>query len=236
MIRNVLKCKLFKFTEASGFVTLLIVNLRGALRPRKQAITSKGTMADTRNHIYIYDESRHKIIVIDGETGEEVRREDDRVTSLLNHLSENGERGKLRKFSVWCAHRANKKIKPIQAKMFELAEKAISENAEIDELKGLYDETEGTAIATDSVGLQHGSSSAPAFLASRECVNPDPLEGALQAARYHRLWAELKQREEDENTYLDEIDIDASGGITQRTEQAQIDYLLDLMSQLPSGR
>lgn len=186
-------------------------------------------MSETRNHIYVYDESSHKIIVIDGETGEEISQNDDRVTSILNFLKGKGELDKLRKFAVWCAHQTNKKIKPIQAKMFDLAERAIYNKADFDQLKRLYDETEGTAIATDTVGLQHGSSSAPAFLASRECINPDAYEGALQAARFHRLWADLKEQEE-ESPYLKEVEVSASEQTVREAEQAQIDYLLDLMN------
>ena len=185
-------------------------------------------MSDTRNHIYVYDDESHKIIVIDGETGEEVRQKEDRVSALLGHFRERGEEEKLRKFAVWCAHQTNEKIKPIQAKMFDLAEKAIYDKATRKQLRQLYDETEGTAIATDTVGLQHGSSSAPAFLASRECINPDAFSGAVQAARFHRLWAEMKEAEE-ESPYLKEVEVGVSQAAVIKTEQTQVDYLLDLM-------
>lgn len=184
----------------------------------------------THDYIYIYDADSDKIIIIDGETGEEIHHKNDRVTSVLNYLKENKEFEKLRKFAVWCAHQANATIKPIQAKMFDLAERAIYDEADADQLKELYDETEGTAIATDTVGLQYGSTSAPAFLASRECINPNAYEGAFHAARFHRLWAGLiEQKKNAVAPYLKEIEHTASEETTREAEQAQIDYLLDLM-------
>lgn len=189
----------------------------------------------TRDYIYIYDEESHKIIVIDGETGEEIDEKEDRVTSILSYFNKNGETAKLRKFTIWCAHQTNEELKPIQAKMLDLAEKAIYNDVDIGQLKKLYQETEGTAIATDTVGLQHGSANAPAFLASRECINPDPFQGAQQAARFHRLWADLIEKEKEDNddtqkSYLKEMEIQASEKTIRDAEQKQIDYLLDLMN------
>lgn len=189
-----------------------------------------------RDYIYIYDEESHKIIVIDGETGEEIDQKEDRVTSILNHFREEGKTTELRKFAVWCAHQTNEEIKPIQAKMFDLAEQAISGDVDTEELQQLYQETEGTAVATDTVGLQHGSASAPAFLASRESINPDAYQGAQQAARFHRLWADLVAQESEQDKqgqkpYLRNIEVDTSEKTMQDAEQKQIDYLLDLMNQ-----
>ncbi len=189
----------------------------------------------TRDYIYIYDEESHKIIVIDGETGEEIDEKEDRVTSILNYFKKSGKTDKLRKFAIWCAHQTNKKIKPIQAKMLDLAEKAIFKEVDHEQLKKLYEETEGTAVATDTVGLQHGSASAPAFLASRESINPDPYQGAQQAARFHRLWSDLIARknedEDSQQSYLREVKVNASEKTIRSAEQKQIDYLLDLMNE-----
>ncbi|MDX1586996.1 MAG: hypothetical protein R3222_09635, partial [Balneolaceae bacterium] len=109
---------------------------------------------NNRNFIYVYDEDHHQIIVIDGETGEKIDQKDDRITSILKHLEEKGETAKMRKFAVWCAHQANEEIKPIQKKLIDLAESAIQGEATTRELRELYDETEGAAIATDTVGLR----------------------------------------------------------------------------------
>ncbi|MFH5832693.1 hypothetical protein [Halalkalibaculum sp. DA384] len=192
--------------------------------------------SNTRDYIYIYDEESHKIIVIDGETGEEIDQKEDRVTSLLRYFSEEGETAKLRKFAIWCAHQTNRELKPIQAKMLDLAEKAVYGKADTPQLETLYQKTEGTAVATNTVGLQHGSTNAPAFLATRECVNPDPYQGALQAARFHRLWADLVARETSDEesaqkSYLREMEVSAAEQTIQNTEQKQIDRLLDLMNE-----
>ncbi|MDR8389603.1 hypothetical protein NC796_00550 [Aliifodinibius sp. S!AR15-10] len=189
----------------------------------------------TRDYIYVYDEESHKIIVIDGETGEKIDQKEDRVTSILSYFKENGEIEKLKKFAIWCAHKTNQKLKPIQAKMLDLAEKSIYGKADQEQLEQLYQETEGTAIATDTVGLQHGSANAPAFLASRECINPDPYQGAQQAARFHRLWAELIEEEKNKDSgtekgYLRQIKVKTSQKNILDVEQKQIDYLLDLMN------
>ncbi len=86
----------------------------------------------------------------------------------------------------------NDELKPIQKKILDLAEEAIQQKADTESLQQLYRETEGTAIATDTVGLRQGKENAPAYLAARECINPDALEGAIQAARFHRLWDERR--------------------------------------------
>lgn len=182
--------------------------------------------------IYIYDTDQQKIIVIDGETGNQIKEEDDQVTSLLKYLDEQHEPILLRKFAVWCARQINEKLKPIQKKILDLAEKAIKEEADKKSLEQLYQETEGTAIATDTTGMMQGNETAPAYLTARECINPDPLEGAIQAARFHRLWAEMKETEEESNhEALKEIKAETSKPTIKKVEQQQTDYLLDLMNE-----
>lgn len=183
-----------------------------------------------RNHIYVYDQDHHQIIIIDSETGEKIKEKDDHVTSILKHLNDKDDDIKLRKFAVWCAHQTNKEIKPIQHKLIELAEQAIEGKATKKQLRELYDETEGAAIATDSVGLRQGSDKAPAFLTSRECINPNAYQAALQAARFHRLWAELQLEKSDTHEFLKDIKIGTATDSVKDTEQKQIDFLLDLMS------
>lgn len=181
--------------------------------------------------IYIYDTEHHKIIMIDSETGERVKEDDDQVTSFLKYLHEEGQSVFLRKFAVWCARQINEKLKPIQKKILDLAEEAIQQKTDKESLQELYEETEGAAVATDTVGLRQGNENAPAYLAARECINPDPLEGAIQAARFHRLWAEMQDEEEDiSDVALKEIKAEATKSTIQKVEQQQTDYLLDLMN------
>ncbi len=182
--------------------------------------------------IYIYDTEEHKIIVIDSETGNRIKEEDDQVTSLLKYLHEQNEPILLRKFAVWCTRQINNTLKPIQKKILDLAEKAIQQEANKESLQQLYKETEGTAIATDTTGLLQGNESAPAYLSARECINPNPLEGAIQAARFHRLWVEMKeQKKETDHAALKEIKAEATKSSIKQVEQQQTDYLLDLMNQ-----
>lgn len=188
---------------------------------------------DKKDLIYIYDTEHHKIIVIDGETGDRVTEEDDRVTSFLKYLNEQDEPILLRRFAVWCARQINDEIKPIQKKILDLAEKAIRQEADEGSLRDLYSETEGTAVATDTTGLMQGNENAPAYLAARESINPNPLDGAIQAARFHRLWAEMQEDEEEElnNVGLKEIKAETTKSSIQQVEQKQINYLLDLMNE-----
>jgi len=182
--------------------------------------------------IYIYDTEHHKIIVIDGVTGNRVKEEDDQVTLLLKHLNEKENPILLRRFAVWCARQINDELKPIQKKILDLAEKAIQEEGANTELQELYEETEGTAIATDTTGMMQGNKNAPAYLAARECINPDALEGAIQAARFHRLWAEMKDNEDDPNDVaLKEVKAEATKSAIQKVEQQQTNYLLDMMNE-----
>lgn len=185
-----------------------------------------------KDHIYIFDTDEQKIIVIDGETGNRVKEEDDQVTSLLKYLAGQNKPILLRKFTVWCTQQINDTLKPIQKKILDLAEKAIEEEAGEQALRQLYQETEGTAIAADTTGLLQGNKNAPAYLATRECINPDPLEGAIQAARFHRLWAEMKQEKNDsEQVVLKEIRAEATKSVITKVEQQQTNYLLDLMNE-----
>lgn len=167
--------------------------------------------------------------MINGETGEQVDTKDDRVTALIKHLNSDNRSILLRKFAVWCVQQINDDLKPIQKKILELAEKAIQQQATEKELRELYEETEGTAIATDTVGLRQGEESAPAYLAARECINPDVLEGAIQAARFHRVWAEIMHKN-DKEPVLKEVKANATKDIVHKVEQQQTDYLLDLMN------
>lgn len=182
--------------------------------------------------IYIYDTEEHKIIVIDSETGNRIKEEDDQVTSLLKYLDNQNNPVLLRKFAIWCTRQINDKLKPIQKKILDLAEKAINKEAGAESLKQLYQETEGTAIATDTTGLLQGNESAPAYLAARECINPNPLEGAIQAARFHRLWSEMKEQQEElDSPALKEIKAKTTKSTIQEVEQDQTNYLLDLMNE-----
>lgn len=178
-----------------------------------------------RNHIYVYDEEQKQIIVIDGETGKKIEQKRDDITAILAFLKEQGWDVKLRKFAVWCAQKANSDLKPIQRKLLELAEKAIDQTATNRQLAELYEATEGTAVATDTVGLRQGSEQAPAFLITRECINPDPLEGAVQAAHFYKLWVEMNAANESQK---DESDKNIAPNIEDTREQ-QINFLLDLI-------
>jgi hypothetical protein len=182
--------------------------------------------------IYIYDTEHQKIIMINGETGEQVKEEDDQVTALLKYLHKEENPVLLRKFAVWCARQVNDKLKPIQKKILDLAEKTIQQKTDTKALQELYEETEGTAVATDTIGLRQGNENAPAYLSARECINPDPLEGAIQAARFHRLWAEMQDQENDINDVaLREIKAEATKSAIKKVKQKQTDYLLDLMNE-----
>lgn len=182
--------------------------------------------------IYIYDSDCQKIIMIDGETGEQVEEEDDQVTGFLKYLYKQGKTALLRKFAVWCTRQINNKLKPIQKKIIDLAEEAIRRETDAQTLRELYEETEGTAIAADTVGLRQGKENAPAYLSARECINPDPLEGAIQAARFHRLWAEMQDKEDAlSDLALQEINAGLTKAEIQQVEQKQTDYLLDLMNE-----
>lgn len=182
--------------------------------------------------IYIYDTEHQKIIVIDGETGDRITEEDDQVTSLLKYLHQEENTILLRKFAVWCARQINDELKPIQKKILDLAEKAIQKETGEKALRELYEETEGTAIATDTTGLMQGNENAPAYLAARESINPDPLEGAIQAARFHRLWAEMTEnKNEFDDVALKEVKAKTSKTAIQKAEQQQTNKLLDLMNE-----
>lgn len=180
-----------------------------------------------RNHIYVYDADEQQIIVIDGETGEKVEQKQDDVAALLAFLSQRNQETKLRKFAVWCARQTNTELKPIQRKLLELAEKAIDQTATSRQLAELYEATEGTAVATDTVGLRQGSEQAPAFLITRECINPDPLEGAVQAARFYKLWVEMNAQK---NSSKEESDKNSVPNIEDLRER-QINFLLDLIGE-----
>lgn len=179
--------------------------------------------------IYIYDTDRQKVIMINSKTGEQVKEKDDEVTSLLKYLKEENRETLLRKFAVWCTRQINDDLKPIQTKILDLAEEAIKQEAETEDLQELYQQTEGAAVATDTVGLRQGNENAPAYLAARQCINPDALEGAIQAARFHRIWAEMKHQNDDKSV-LKEIKAEAAEDVIREVEQKQTDHLLDLMN------
>lgn len=182
-------------------------------------------MNEERNHIYVYDADEQQIIVIDGETGEKVEQKQDDVAALLAFLNQRNQKTKLRKFAIWCARQTNTELKPIQRKLLELAEKAIDQTTTTRQLSELYEATEGTAVATDTVGLRQGSEQAPAFLITRECVNPDPLQGAIQAARFYKLWVEMNAQKKSQKEESDENTVPNIEDLRER----QINFLLDLI-------
>ncbi len=187
-----------------------------------------------QDFIYAYDDEAHEIIIIDAETGERIERKSNRVVSILQHLNEQGDQIKLRKFALWCAHQCNTGIKPVQKKFIDAAEKAIRGEINTHELGQLYSKTEGEAIATDSVGLRQGSEKAPGFLASRECVNPDAFSGAKNAARFHALWAEINFKNKDDELPSEMQTVTPSpigNNPADQAEQEEVDYLLDLMGE-----
>jgi hypothetical protein len=184
--------------------------------------------------IYAYDDEAHEIIIIDAETGERIEQKNNRVVSILKHLHEQEAFVQLRKFALWCARECNTGLKPVQRKFIEAAEKAIRAELDTQELQQLYSETEGEAVATDSVGLRQGSEKAPGFLASRECINPDAFGGAKNAARFHSLWAEISYKNKDHELPAGLRTVTASpvgDNPADRAEQEQVDYLLDLMGE-----
>ena len=187
---------------------------------------------DNRNFIYAYDDEGQQIIIINAETGERVEQKDNHVISILSYLKAQENDVTLRKFALWCAYQANTTIKPLQKKFLNLAQKTIDGKSTPEELKTLYTQSEGEAIATDTVGLRQGSAKAPGFLASRECINPDAYEGAKNAARFHCLWAEMNSKTDTLPDFMEEIGPAASKETIEQTEQKQIDYLLELIAKV----
>lgn len=187
-------------------------------------------VSDNQNFIYAYDDDRHQIIIIDAETGEKIGRRDNRVQPILHHLKSQQAFIKLRKFIVWCAYASNEDIKPVQKNFFEVAEQAIMGKVERQTLQTLYSQSESEAIAVDTVGLRQGSTKAPGFLASRECVNPDAFEGAKNAARFHMLWVDINHKNEEQLPEgLQKVKTSSAKSVLADAEQAQIDYLLELI-------
>lgn len=178
-------------------------------------------MSPDPDHRYTYDADTGRVILVDSETGEAVACEEDRLQKLLRWLGGEGERVLLRKFCLWCARRMSGGIKPVQQKLILAAEEAVGGNGAGPALEKLYEETEGMAIATDTVGLRRGDRNAPALLATRECVNPDSLEGALQSARYLRLWKSMSAHA----SLLPEG--------AESDDQPEVDYLLELIAGRP---
>lgn len=175
-------------------------------------------MSPDPDHVYAYDADTGRVILVDSETGEAVESQEDRLQKLIRWLGREGEEALLRRFCLWCAHRMSGGIKPVQQKLMLAAEEALGGNGPGPRLEKLYEETEGMAVATDTVGLRRGDRNAPALLATRECVNPDPLEGALQSARYLRLWKSMSRQ----SSPLPE------GG--ESDDQPEVDYLLELIA------
>lgn len=187
-------------------------------------------MKSTYNsHIYIYDRERNEVVVIDSQTGEEIERREDHLTSILDYLRDKGWETEMRKFAVWCARQTDTEWKPLVYKIFEKAEQAIHNKADREQLRALYEETEGEAVSSDTVKLQIESRKAATFLAARACINPDPFQAALEASRYHKLWAELDFK--DQQHELPEEDLErAAQEVQEKADQQQVDHLLDLIS------
>ena len=184
-----------------------------------------------RNYIYAYDDEKHEIIVIDARTGERVSQKENRVLSILSYLNEQQEEVKLRRFAIWCARQTNTEIKPMQRKFLELAERAIEADAKESELRELYEKSEGEAVASDTVGLQQGSRRAAGYLATRECINPNALEAAKNAARFHCLFVEMNEAKSDKPEFIKEIGPAATEDTIEEVEQEQVNYLLDLIGE-----
>lgn len=175
-------------------------------------------MSPDPDHIYAYDADSGRVILVNSETGEAVESEEDRLQKLLRWLGRKGEMDLLRSFCLWCARRMSGGIKPVQQKLILAAEEAVGGNGHRPTLEKLYEETEGMAVATDTVGLRRGDRNAPALLATRECVNPDSLEGALKSARYLRLWKSMSEH----SSLLPEGE--------EADDQPEVDYLLELIA------
>lgn len=180
------------------------------------------------NFIYAYDNENRQIIIIDAETGEEISDNQNPVQSLLEFINEKNNGIGLRIFSVWCARRCNPTVKPLQKKFFDLANRAIKGQAQKVELTVLYEKSEREAVAIDTVGLRQGAKKAPGFLASRECINPNALAGARNAARYHYLWAGLDTPGGKTSPY--KIISPSGKSLPAPVIQAQVNFLLDVIN------
>lgn len=186
--------------------------------------------ASNRNHIYKYDHERRKVIIIDAETGEEIKRTDGTLTTLLKYLSDKESGDILRKFAIWCARQPDESWKPVIYKMFRTAERYLHGDIPLEKMKKLYRDTEGIAISTDSVGLRQGDLKAPLLLAARACLHPDPYQAATEASRYYKLWCEMNYNYR--NIDLSEEDAeDVNRNMLKLITQRQIDYLLEQMAQ-----
>lgn len=185
--------------------------------------------ASNRNHIYKYDHEKRKVIIIDAETGEEIKRTDSKLVTLLKYLADKESRDILRKFAIWCARQPDESWKPVIYKMFRTAEGYLHGDITLEKMEELYRETEGIAISTDSVGLRQGDLKAPLLLAARACLNPDPYEAAREASRYYKLWCEMNYKYRN-NDLSEEDAEEVNQNMLKRITQRQVDHLLDLMA------
>ncbi len=185
--------------------------------------------ASNRNHIYKYDRERQKVIIINSETGKEVKRSDDQLTALLKYVREQGANHVLRKFAIWCARQPNVDWKPVVYKMFRTAEDYLHDEITKEKMNEFYQETEGIAVSTDSVGLRQGDLKAPLLLAARSCLHPDPYQAATESARYHKLWVEMDYKFRNDDLSEDDAE-EVNRTMLDKVTQRQIDHLLDLMA------
>ncbi len=185
--------------------------------------------ASNRNHIYKYDHEKRKVIIIDAETGEEIKRRDGKLDTLLKYLAHKESEEILRKFAIWCARQPDEAWKPVIYEMFRTAEGYLYGDISLDRMETLYRDTEGIAISTDSVGLRQGDLKAPLLLAARACINPDPYQAATEASRYYKLWCEMNYKYQNKDLSEEDAE-EVNQNMLTRLTQRQVDYLLELMA------
>lgn len=140
------------------------------------------------------------------------------LENLIRYIAQNKGDHTIRTFSLWCAEDCIVNIKPIQHQLLSTARQYISGIVQLKMLEKWYLKTESMAVATDTVGLQHKSADAAAFMVCRETVNPDAAESALHAAFYHQLWESWRNASEIQPQKVHGVD------------QKQTNKLLDLMN------
>lgn len=99
-----------------------------------------------------------------------------------------------RRWAAWCARQTPH---PGPDAVLALAEDVADGRAEAADLDALRQHLNGAACAATVVGLKHGASNAPAFLAAFATLRPDALAAARDAARWSltaHVWAGTGER------------------------------------------
>lgn len=165
-------------------------------------------------YYYIYDSQKHRAVVLDRATGEEVPWSTIPRVQLIEHVAAEAGGSALRRFARWCARltgvQGSSTDQPTERLWRAIQEESVSRTR-------ARQAVVEAVVRAAALGLPRRQSDAAQLLVVHACLHSDPRHAAIDAAHMSERWREFTASSDPRQA-------------VRTMRQRHIDWLLDTLS------